>query len=364
MVGFALSRRTERNDRVFRPCQKSITPGIIFSDTKNTRGYMSDYSKNIICYQQKLGKAGGTARANKLTSERRCEIAQRAADIKYYGKPLPKATHSGILSIGDNNIDCAVLEDGTRIITQSAMKRAMGSKSNRTVPLKDMNNKTIPRLPVFVAYESLKPFITNSIIPSLRPVIYRSKNGHLTHGFKAEALPIICDIYLKARDADSLAPNQFHIAKNCDILIRALAKVGITALVDEATSFPRELAELRLLFDKFVSEELQPWIKRFPDDFFKNIRKLYGIPKESKTPSFVGHFINKYIYNTLAPGLKDELKRMNPSNENGARHHRHHQHLTSDVGCSALDKQIIRINTLMSLSDTKDEFDTMFKKLN
>lgn len=36
------------------------------------------------------------------------------------------ATHQGILKIGDNELTCAVLEDGSRIISRNAIFKAFG----------------------------------------------------------------------------------------------------------------------------------------------------------------------------------------------------------------------------------------------
>src|SRR5438132_9742312 len=76
----------------------------------------------------KLQKMGGKARARKLSPDERKHIARNAAEARWEkaGKVLPKATHEGILTIGDMEIPCAVLEDGTRLLTQSGVMVALG----------------------------------------------------------------------------------------------------------------------------------------------------------------------------------------------------------------------------------------------
>src|SRR5690349_5859009 len=72
---------------------------------------------------------GGAARAKKLSAERRKEIAQAAVEARWAKagkKPIPRATHVGELKIGDVSIPCAVLEDGTRLLTQWGFYRAIG----------------------------------------------------------------------------------------------------------------------------------------------------------------------------------------------------------------------------------------------
>mgnify|MGYP003561277120 CR=1 FL=1 len=55
--------------------------------------------------------------------------------------------------------------------------------------------------------------------------------------------------------------------------MRAFARVGITALVDEATGYQyeRENDELQKILKAYISEELLPWQKRFPDIFYNCI---------------------------------------------------------------------------------------------
>ena len=59
----------------------------------------------------------------------------------------------------------------------------------------------------------------------------------MASGYRAELLPDVCEVYLKAREAGVLPTNQKHVAKQAEILMRGLAHVGIIALVDEATGF-------------------------------------------------------------------------------------------------------------------------------
>ena len=60
--------------------------------------------------------------------------------------------------------------------------------------------------------------------------------------------------------------------------MRAFARVGITALVDEATGYQyeREHDELQKILKAYISEELLPWQKRFPDIFYKELFRLNG----------------------------------------------------------------------------------------
>ena len=64
----------------------------------------------------------------------------------------------------------------------------------------------------------------------------------------------------------------------CEILAPALARVGIIALIDEATGYQeiRDRQALQQILDKYLLKEYAAWAKRFPDEFYKQIFKLRG----------------------------------------------------------------------------------------
>ena len=67
-----------------------------------------------------IGRAkGGLARAKSLTKSARSEIAQRAA-VARWNKGVPQAIRDGVLVIGEIEIECAVLPDGTRVLSERA----------------------------------------------------------------------------------------------------------------------------------------------------------------------------------------------------------------------------------------------------
>jgi hypothetical protein len=55
--------------------------------------------------------------------------------------------------------------------------------------------------------------------------------GPVAHGYEATILADICDAVL----SNVLQRQQEHIADQCEILLRGFARIGIIALVDEAT---------------------------------------------------------------------------------------------------------------------------------
>ena len=69
------------------------------------------------------------------------------------------------------------------------------------------------------------------------------------------------------------------------------------------------------------------------------------------------------IYDPLPPGVIDELESKNPYDPTKKRRkHLHHRLLTTDVGHPHLEKQIVSVTTLLSVSDNWEEFATLFCK--
>jgi hypothetical protein len=313
-----------------------------------------------------LGAAkGGKARAAKLSPDERREIARHAAQSRWKdhggGEPkLPKATHSGVLKIGESEIPCYVLENGERILSTRGIMKSLG----RTWRGRKYAGT---KYPVFIEAQNLKPFISSDLGMVLVPKLFKTDKGMVSEGFSAEILPIVCEIYLDAKDKNALTAVQKPIARKCEILVRGLSRVGIVALVDEATGYQADRArdELNKILEAYISRELLPWTKRFPDEFFKQLYRLRGWDyREGNHRRYrvVGKLVNKLVYEPLPPGVLSELKHKNPPNEKGYRQFKHHQFLTPDIGNEHLGKQLVEITTLMRVSETQHDFERLFRK--
>lgn len=310
----------------------------------------------------KLGASkGGKARASKLSADERSESARRAAEARW-GTSVAVATHFGELIIGDRMIECAVLEDGTRVVNQGTVLQAL----NRA-PSMGRREITEGRAP-FISAGNLRPFISKELDDLSTPIEYRVPGSKLKHvGYPAEILPMVCEVYLDARAEGVLVPNQRATAEAAEILVRGLARVGIIALVDEATGYQevRARKELQKILEAYVEAEFRPWVKTFPDEFFQEIYRLQGWdyrPGTSKRTPYVGKLINHYIYAQLPGGVLEELQKLNPTVAKGRRARKHHQHLTADTGNPHLDKQISTVTTLMRIASDLNEFEELFAR--
>jgi P63C domain len=308
---------------------------------------------------QEARRRGGLARAEKLSPEERKAQAKAAADARW---GLPRAEYEGELNIpGIVPLKAANLADGRRVLISRAFLQALGR------PWKGTYART--ERPNFIDAKNLDQFITEELRDLLEPISYMSERGQVVTGYRAELLPLVCEVYLRARDAgDVLTPSQVPIAEFAERLMRGLARTGIVALVDDATGYTKVRArdELQKILAAYVSPELLPWAKRFPDSFYEELHRVRGWRYRSGSTArnhYIGKLTNELIYNQLPDGVIDELQAKNPRDPvKGRRRHTHHRFLTDDIGNPHLEKQIVAVTTLLSVSDNWNEFRRLFCK--
>ncbi len=271
-----------------------------------------------------------------------------------------ECTHRGDLVIGDKTISCAILSNGQRIITQTALFDAFDR------PRK--GEKRIDGLPSVIGAKNLLPYISEELKEKSAVVHYYSPTGKITSGHNAELIPLICELYLTANDAEALLDSQLKIVVQAHILIRALAKIGITALIDEATGYQyeRESNELQTILKAYISEDLLKWQARFPRKYYQELYRLYGWDYDALKmthPQYLGKFTNEYVYEYLPEGVLKELREKNPKKESGNRSRKHHQFLSGEIGIPHLEKHITKIITIMELSNGVAEFKNNFERI-
>lgn len=272
-----------------------------------------------------------------------------------------KVMNRGELDLAGIKIPCYVLEDGTRVLSGRGMQEAL--------KMVDDNKSTSGhRIVRYLNQKSLNPFIyKGKASDHFEPLVCYDGNKKI-HGYEATVLVDICDGVLEARKHIELSPRQAIIAEQCEILVRAFAKVGIIALVDEATGYQneREHFELQKILSAYISEEILKWQLTFTDDFYREIYRLWGLPFIPKyikqKPSFIGKLTRKYIYEELPKGVVDKIREKVGKTEKGNWKYKWHQTLTPEIGRERLKKQIIEVTTLMSISKSKEQFEALFQQ--
>lgn len=323
--------------------------------------------------EEPRGRArGGVVRAEKMSDEERSQHARRMIEARWEKKrtiqSLPSVILKGVdLDFAGAKIPCAIVESPTggepiRVLTENGITNALlGSRSGASKRLKKASEEQGAPLPLFLAPPMLKPFIDNMLDDGpLKPVRYADGNRIVT-GYDARILPVVCEIWLRARDEGALQDQQLQKAKKAELLMRGLAHVGIIALVDEATGYQKFRAKdsLAKILEAFVAKELQPWVQKFPPDFYEQMFRLRKLqfPKDSPhRPQYFGTLTNNIIYRRLAPYVWREIKQRVSKDENGRPREKLHQYLTPNIGDPRLRDLITSVITIMKLSNDWSDF--------
>ena len=256
------------------------------------------------------------------------------------------------LVINDIEIPCYVLENEERVLSQRGLQSSIGLGTGGGL-------YGTPKIVEFVNKFPLST-INNDLIARLKnPIIFSPPWGRTAYGYPAAVLVDLCNIILEA-DKQGLAPGPKHVVDRARILLSGLATVGIIGLVDEATGYQRirEERALATILERFIDTELQPWTKTFPYEFYEQIFRLkrWEGPNGVKRPQVIGHYTNDFVYSRLAPGILNELRRINPRLPSGELKNRHHQWFTPDLGHPRLKEHLAAVIALMKISTSWDHF--------
>ncbi|MGJ0125912.1 P63C domain-containing protein [Pantoea sp. RHCKP32] len=268
------------------------------------------------------------------------------------------------LQLGDSTLECYVLEDGSRVFSGNGLQKALkfpGSAGGSAL-VKMLNAGRLS--------EKLTIDILDKI-NNRKEFVRPGSGGRLskTYGYDATLLIDICNLLIECREQGILTPKQEEYAQTARVIISSVAKVGIIGLIDEVTGYQhqREKDELQKILKAYISEDLLPWQKRFPDIFYRELFRLngwdYTLGSIKKRPGVIGTWTNKLIYEQLPPGVLDELKERTPKSSAGNATARYHQSLSEDIGEPNLSAQINKTITLFQLSDNMSHMWKQFKKL-
>jgi hypothetical protein len=225
------------------------------------------------------GKArGGHARAESLTATECSKIASEAARSRWNNREtIPEIPHvlSGFKSeliLGGTKLPCAVIQGANgvqRVLTENGITQAiLGTRSGASKRLKKAASQDGALLPLFIAPGQLKAFIDKEFFDG--PLKPYQDESRIVRAYDASILTVVCNIWLRAREAGALQRQQLAKAQNAELLLRALAQTGIVALIDEATGYEkiRPQNALQAYLEMIVRKELAAWAKKFPDEFY------------------------------------------------------------------------------------------------
>jgi P63C domain len=316
---------------------------------------------------------GGKARANILSPEEKIEIARRAARARWAkakidqgddaqsaeilgeivrepdrpdwasAADLPYSMFQGSLDLGGIIIECHVLSDHRRVLTQREVVRVISD---------GRESGNLQR------YLQRNPAIDDNFLDG-RTIDFLVPGGNRANGYEAEVLIEICDKYLEARAQNRLKPSQAKLALQSEIVTRACAKVGIIALVDEATGFQRVRKEqaLQLKLQAFIAEDLQEWARMFPAEFWYELARLEGVQYSPRhRPLRWGRYIMMFVYDAIDSDIGEKLREKNPNPRFLSNHHQ----WLKQHGREKVNNQIQRVIAVMKLCRDMRDFRAKF----
>lgn len=278
-------------------------------------------------------------------------------------KRLPKAIYGSPdrpLILADMEIECYVLEDERRVISFAGLQSAMGMAPGGSM----VAGKN--RLELFASRDRIRQFLTEETLQKLSAPVHIRAGKVKKYALEAEVLPALCEAVVQAFRAQLLQPQQEEIAYRCIAMSEAFQRIAIIALVDEATGFQkvRDDQALQKILAAYVLPEHRPYLKVVPNEFAKEIARLYGwkIPDNNRGPRLIGKMTRALIYKQLPKPVLPGLDEKNPAGKNWQRPRKHHQFLTEAIGLDHFRSQISGVMALLRASKNIDEFKLLFER--
>jgi hypothetical protein len=258
----------------------------------------------------------------------------------------PFAKWKGNIDLGGDKLDVYVLDTGDRVI---ALRSAV----------KSIANADSGDLAKFIGVSSVKDYINNDLILAELKEFSIPGTQFLGRGMTTVHFELICRGYVQALyEKAPLTDRQKEIAIKCAVLTAGLTRIGLDALIDEATGYQYEREEdaLQVKLRAFIAEELRAWEKTFPDELWEEFGRLtqWKGPLTSR-PKYWGKLVIELIYDTLDPDVAKYLRENRPPP--GIRWH---QNLTENYGARQL---VSRCYEIVGLAKSCDSIGELRKKV-
>ncbi|MFM9867073.1 P63C domain-containing protein [Achromobacter xylosoxidans] len=319
---------------------------------------MPSEKKSTLPKKTPAKRAGGLARAEKLTPERRKEIAKMAATARHG----LRATHRGNFEADFGiDVECFVLNDDkkTAVIHQRGMSQAIGLGEGGS------------KLPRFVSGKTISEYVGPELRQKLdKPLIFQAPPAGpgvppvTVHGYDVTVLIDLCKAIISAEADGKLQTNQAHVARQAHIILAASAKAGIKGLVYALSGYDATREEVVAAFKSYVAEEAREYEREFPPQLYENWYRLYQIQKpERGRPWKAKHLTIDHIYHPLARSSGRVLELMRALKAQGDdRNKKLHQFL-SDMGVKALRMHVGQLLGIAGISRTVDEYEQHVRTL-
>ena len=274
----------------------------------------------------------------------------------------PNVVASGVLDIF-NELPCYVLDDGQRIFRLTNLTKALRGKDHG-------------KFGNYLAAANVKRYLPERLAPlndadndrTPQGVVEFILNNKIEKGYNSEDFMDVCAAFIEASYREELSSAQNEIVKNAQKYVLACAKVGITALIDEATGYQNQREEnaLQLKLKFFLADQLRDWEKTFPDELWKQFGRLTNWRGNiNSRPRYWGKLVNEFIYECIDKDLANYLKENKPLKPSNVRYH---QWLNENNGVRALTEHIWQIvgmaRSCDNLFELRELVDKEFKNKN
>jgi len=258
---------------------------------------------------------------------------------------MQKVSHYGTVSFGDVQCEAVVLEDGSRGFVQRQFSQLLGyTGKNRSIQ--------------FVGFlTKISPNSLNAWEKSGYSRISMPHGGHA--GFiPAEVVMDMVDGVVEAALDGRLHHKQKPALVACRRIQKATAKLGMIALIDEATGYQAYRAPdaLQQLLKALLRDEPEAWVRRFHPAYYFSLMRLMGkrYTKHTALPAWIGRVTSKWVYGAVFPkeivvALRDRRNAKSTSDKL-------HQWLSAG-GQKLLEQQADRVTTIASSSATTKDFE-------
>ncbi len=259
-----------------------------------------------------------------------------------------KSVARGTLTIGERGFECHVLSDGRRVLSYDQAAQALGYAEAFTF------QRVLSNSPQLKGIFSAKP--ANGAASMVHtPIQYLNEKHTVARAIDSESFTTICQAFAEMYLTGNFQKSQTVMVEQAAAIVISVAKVGMMALIDEATGYQarRPKGELSEHLRQWIAEQETEWQKRFPDKFYRELGRLIGrdlLGEGCRRPGFVGSITADIVYSRMAPDLVRALKGQVSGSE------KLHQHLTEKKGLEALREHLGFLDGVMRLSTDYDDF--------
>ena len=266
---------------------------------------------------------------------------------------LPEAKHKGQLRMLGAEIPAYVLSNGQRVIGRtSATEMLTGIRGGGAFEK-------------YIGVASLSPFLNANAV-SERMVTFRLPEveglGRSVKGLPADLMIEVCQALVAALEAHTrpnsgvqLTSRQIDMALQASMFVSACAKVGLDALIDEATGYQYERAEdaLAVKLAAYLEKDMRAWEKTFPDELWMEFGRLTNWERSvTQRPKYWGKLVMELVYDYLDKDVADWLRNNMPAPRHGQNYH---QWLSSQYGLKKLTEHIWKLIGIAKTCDSMME---------